>query len=402
MPRARIRRFAPHLALIALTAAAALASVLAARALPLPDRREEYNTAGFVVRHAWVKFAWVAARPFRDDPSRADEDALVARFFDLNDRIALDERIAGDQTSPAGDASAARGRLDGWYRERSSLENRVERILEGRLTAAIKQAGLTRRIGADVVWPPVVIEFEDPPSLLVTSPRSVIKRSDAGLLQGDLTLPRVQKIEADRERDGVTSALVVRLGGIAMYPALIPYSASYEATMETAAHEWMHQYLFFAPLGRDYYRGGDLVTLNETVANIAGAELGCLARGCPDIGTVRAGLGAPSSFDFATEMRQLRIRVDALLAAGHIDEAEADMEATREFIAENGIYIRRINQAYFAFHGSYADTPASSDPIGPKLQALRKRAPSLETFVETVRGVTSQRALDELLGPAAP
>jgi hypothetical protein len=394
-------RFAPHLALVLLLAAAACASVVAALAAPLPDRREEYNTVGFVVRHSWVKFAWVMARPFRDDPSPEEEAATVARFFDLNDRIALDERIAGDAATPRAEADAARGRLRSWYGERAHLENRVERILEGRLTDAVKHAGLTRHLGGDVVWPPVAIEFEDPPSLLVTSPRAVIERKDAGLLQGNLPLQRVQRIEADHERDGVTSALVVRLGGIAMYPALIPYSASYEATLETAAHEWMHQYLFFAPLGRDFYRGGDLVTLNETVANIAGAELGCLARNCPEIEVVRAGFSAPPAFDFAAEMRQLRIRVDALLAAGRITDAEADMEATRRRIVENGIYIRRINQAYFAFHGSYADTPASIDPIGPKLQELRRRSGSLEAFVEAARELSSQRALDAALAAQA-
>jgi hypothetical protein len=189
----------------------------------------------------------------------------------------------------------------------------------------------------------------------------------------------------------------VRLGGIAMYPALIPFTASYGGALETIAHEWLHHYLFWTPLGRGFIRTGELVTLNETVANIAGAELACEMRPC--VGTVRAGLSAPQrqQVDFAAEMRALRVRVDALLAEGDITAAETLMETTRRRLAEGGYFIRRINQAYFAFHGSYADTPASSDPIGPKLQRLREESASLEQFVEAARELRSERDLDRLL-----
>ena len=105
-------------------------------------------------------------------------------------------------------------------------------ILEGRLTRVIKEAGLTRHIGGDMVWPPVNIEFEDPPAVLVESPRSEIRRENETLLQGDLPIERVRRIEADAERDGKTSALVVQIGGIAMYPAIIPPDADYHSIMQ--------------------------------------------------------------------------------------------------------------------------------------------------------------------------
>ena len=98
-------------------------------------------------------------------------------------------------------------------------------------------------------------------------------------------------------------------------------------------------------------------------------------------------------------MRALRLEVDDLLAAGRVDEAEALMEQKRLFFAENGVYIRKINQAYFAFHGSYADSAGSIDPIGPKLQELRERSDSLESFIETARDFTSAADLDEALRP---
>ena len=93
-------------------------------------------------------------------------------------------------------------------------------------------------------------------------------------------------------------------------------------------------------------------------------------------------------------MRDLRRQVESLLAQGKIDEAERAMEEKREFLAANGYYIRRLNQAYFAFHGSYADSAGSIDPIGPKLDELRRESPSLRDFVTTARELTSTGDLD--------
>jgi hypothetical protein len=73
------------------------------------------------------------------------------------------------------------------------------------------------------------------------------------------------------------------------------------------------------------------------------------------------------------------------------------MEQRRKFLAENGYYIRKINQAYFAFNGLYADTPASRSPIGPKMTELRQLSPSLGDFLRAVSGITSEEELDRLL-----
>ncbi len=109
---------------------------------------------------------------------------------------------------------------------------------------------------------------------------------------------------------------------------------------------------------------------------------------------------APSDFDFRAEMRALRLRVEELLAQGLVQQAERLMEEKRDEFEANGVYIRRINQAYFAYFGSYADTPSSIDPIGPKLQRLRDRAGSAFEFVRLARGLTSEAELDRLLAEA--
>jgi hypothetical protein len=396
MTRRLSARFVPHAVLAAIIIAAATAALVIARAVPLSDGDDDYNAPGFVVRHAWVKFADIAMRPFRNGLSVFDEDTRVARFFELNDLVDFNERIAGDPSTEPALAEEARDRAEAYRAERREIENSVERILEGRLTDAIKQAGLTRRIGRDFVWPPVSIEFEEAPSVLVTSPRSMIEKESESLLRGDLPIGRVLRIESDAERDGRTSALVIRVGAIATYPAIVPPRADYHGTLETMAHEWMHHYLYFTPLGRNYFAGGDLTTLNETVANFAGRELACLMDPCGAF--VRAG-AAPllQEFDFTAEMRELRRDVEALLADGKIEEAERLMDEKRQVFAGNGYYIRRINQAYFAFHGSYADSPGSIDPIGPKLDQLRKDTDTLEEFIETVREFESQVDLDDAL-----
>ncbi|MCK9518417.1 MAG: hypothetical protein M0R74_05220, partial [Dehalococcoidia bacterium] len=85
------------------------------------------------------------------------------------------------------------------------------------------------------------------------------------------------------------------------------------------------------------------------------------------------------------------------LAAGKIDEAERLMEERRQFLAEHGITIRKINQAYFAFYGTYADTPASSDPVGPKIERVWELTQDVGLFLVLMRDVRNTPDLDHLL-----
>ncbi len=99
-------------------------------------------------------------------------------------------------------------------------------------------------------------------------------------------------------------------------------------------------------------------------------------------------------------MRETRIRVDELLAQEKIEEAEAYMEERRQEFVAQGHFIRKLNQAYFAFYGAYADEPgaAGEDPIGPAVRELRARSPDLRTFVARVARVTTLAELEALLG----
>jgi hypothetical protein len=83
-----------------------------------------------------------------------------------------------------------------------------------------------------------------------------------------------------------------------------------------------------------------------------------------------------------------------LLSQGRVSDAEAYMESERQALVAAGYNLRRLNQAYFAFHGSYATGPASVDPIGPWMRQLRAQSGSLKAFVDEV---ARMRRLDDLL-----
>jgi hypothetical protein len=293
----------------------------------------------------------------------------------------------------------------------------VEDIIEGRVTSVLEDQGLALEpplfTNLGLIFPPVDFELDSPPRVLAVSPRDRIDLADSYLLTPGLSGETALAVESDVEADDAdVSALVVTSGGVATYPSVINEGRSYERIVDTAFHEWLHQYLIFFPLGRSYFEGGEARTLNESVANIAGSELarlyfekyGALSPATPSQapapGATPEAAPVPTGepFDFSAEMRALRVEVEGMLADGRIEAAEALMERKRDEFEEKGRYIRRLNQAYFAFYGFYADTPASIDPVGPKLATLLERAGSPGEFVRKASGITTQDELDELLG----
>ncbi|MGE3855458.1 MAG: hypothetical protein AB7G21_00725 [Dehalococcoidia bacterium] len=317
------------------------------------------------------KWLYLLGEPLRDDPS---PDEAIARYF----------------AAPPGSE------------ERRRLEGAVEHALAGRIDAAAREAGLRGALPAPgTVFPPVNIELTQAPRVLVQSPRTVIQRLSTALLSPGLDAEDAARIERDVEGDHPDrSALVVPSGGVATYPAIVAEGSSYAGTVSTAAHEWTHHYLQFYPLGFNYFSSRDATAINETVADIVGDEL--RARIIEQWGdptrpaatptpTPTATATPPRRADVNATLRDLRLEVDALLAAGKVEEAEARMEAVRQELWAAGFRIRRLNQAYFAWYGSYAARPDATDPLGGQLRELRRLSGSLERFVEVVRE-TSTRA----------
>jgi hypothetical protein len=178
--------------------------------------------------------------------------------------------------------------------------------------------------------------------------------------------------------------------------------------VDTIAHEWGHHWLSLHPVGVSYAVSPALRTINETTASIVGNEIGAkvVERYYPEFvppdlseTTPEPESDEPAPFDFRAEMAQTRIQTDELLAEGKVEEAEAYMEQRRQFFLENGYRIRKLNQAYFAFYGAYAETPGQqgSNPIGPSLVTLRQNNPSLRAFLEQVGSITSAEDLFDLV-----
>ena len=395
----RNRLLAAYIGALALLAAALVAgAALLFRDLTSGDpidsvaNRHAYDVAGWELRHFPEKWAYKAANLFEGGRSASEDDTILRRYFELADEIAARERRDGD---PSGLREARA--------ERDAIENDAEEVLEGRISDLLRDEGLVMNpplfSDIDIVFPPPDFELDRTPKVLVVSPRERIELDRDYLLAAGLGPEEVVEIERETEAEGV-SALVVNSGGVATYPSVIPELASYRSLVETAIHEWLHQYLAFYPLGSSYFSGEKARTLNETVANLAGAELAQLfieRYGSPVEEAPEPEPPATGEFDFRTEMRALRTEVEALLADGRVEEAERLMDRKRDEFEAEGAYVRRINQAYFAFYGSYADTPGSIDPIGPKLDTLRERTGSAAAFVLAARGLTSEVDLDRLL-----
>ena len=213
------------------------------------------------------------------------------------------------------------------------------------------------------------------------------------------------------------SSLITNIGGLAAYPSMLLESSWLPWVAEVTAHEWTHHYLTPRPLGWYYMDSGETRTINETTASIMGKEIGyaVITRYYPELPPPELPAlpepveeeepaeetppPEPPEFDYRMEMRDTRIQVDELLAEGKIEEAETYMEERRQVFVGQGYAIRKLNQAYFAFHGSYADAPgaAGEDPIGPTVLRLRARCPSLYIFVNKVAGVTRLSELEMLL-----
>jgi hypothetical protein len=64
--------------------------------------------------------------------------------------------------------------------------------------------------------------------------------------------------------------------------------------------------------------------------------------------------------------------------------------------------LRKLNQAYFAFYGAYADIPggaAGEDPVGPAVRELRAESPTLAEFIYKISRMTSYDDLLEATNP---
>ena len=300
-------------------------------------------------------------------------------------------------------AEGLQSRLDDARSRLSNIRAGVEETLESEVSAVLAEEGLSSRIG--LIFPAVDVALSNPPRVMVISPRDRIERKQTVLLKPDMKVEDMDMLEENIFREQGLSALVTGIGGIATYPTIVRSDSSLRHAAVTAAHEWLHTYWFFRPLGWNIFSSSQMNTLNETAADLAGRELGERAYESMTGQRLEASPQSTSTpeepdegaFDFAQEMRKTRLRVDELLAEGKVEDAEAYMEERRQLFVDNRFHIRKLNQAYFAFHGTYASSPASVSPIGSEVERLRNTTDSLGNFIRTMAGFGSYREFQDHL-----
>jgi len=374
----------------------------------------EFDFLGWEIRALWDKLTQGLLSPQRY-MSEEDRRALLLEYLRLLDEIRhLNWEIEQAYIDPEvedPDAATAelRTRLDELRQEEDARQPLAESILQDQTAVVLRDAGFGS-LGQE--FPPISSHFTPLPSLLVVSPRDRIENVYSVGLEHGLTTTEREEIEEDIDGELDVSSLVTGIGGLAAYPAMLLESSSVNWVFEVTAHEWSHHYLTLRPLGWNYMSSGETRAINETVASIVGKEIGreAIARYYPEYlppepepepeePDESEEEPEPPAFDFREEMHKTRVRVDELLAEGKVEQAELYMELRRQEFVENGYYIRKLNQAYFAFHGAYADQPGASgeDPIGPAVRELRAKSPDLQTFVKMAAGVTTLEELQAVL-----
>ncbi len=346
------------------------------------------------------------------------ERQVVLDYIELVERVQraeghLENIFADPEVSNPELASAlVRRQLGEMYAEREQLAPLAEAVLQNQVTTTVAELGLTY---GGQPFPPVLYRTTPLPTALIISPRDVIRQDYNISLPPDMTADERTILEEQVDSALDISSLVVNVGGIGLYPTMVMQSTSLNWLAEVISHEWTHNFLTLRPLGISYMKSPELRTINETAASIAGKEIGSalIERYYPDMVPLPPAetpdapeedepAQVPPPFDFRTEMRNTRERADDLLAEGKIEEAEDYMETRRQVFWEHGYRIRKLNQAYFAFYGAYADLPggaAGEDPVGEAVRSLRVESPTLADFLKRISWMTSfeqlQKAVEE-------
>lgn len=343
-----------------------------------------------------------------------DRSQLVFDYLDLVSEIQRTEAELNqvfadpDIRDPQAAAAPLLAQLERLNARRDSMGPLAESVIQDQISVVVAEMGLA--LGGQPV-PPVLYRTSQLPTALIVSPRDVIRQDENISLQPDLRVDVRAQVEENVDAGLNVSSLVVDVGGIGIYPAMIMQTRNLDFLTEVVAHEWIHNFLTLRPLGVNYFKNPQLRTMNETAASIAGKEIGraVLERYYPDkvppppppLPPETAEPVTPPAFDFRAEMRQTRVTADQLLAEGQIEGAEAYMEVRRRLFVENGYVIRKLNQAYFAFYGAYADQPggaAGEDPVGAAVRQLRADSPSLAAFLKRIAWMTSFEELQKAVG----
>jgi hypothetical protein len=382
----------------------------------------EFDYPNWIWNAAWIKLEQgTIGLPYLFD--RATNKQIVLEYLRVTQQLmqvqTSIEKVFADPaiTDKESSSTFLRTQRDQLTERQTSLAPLAEATLQSQISQALAEEDLTT--GGQPL-PPVLYHISSTPLALIVSARNKIEQIANVSVLPTLTLDDQIKLEDQVAHSLNVSTLVVQTGGIGVYPTMVMETTDLNWTLSTIAHEWTHNYLNVRPLGLNYSTTPELRTMNETTADIVGHEVGQLViqKYYPEMlasspfsgrqkrisfnssSLISNGLDNPPLFDFRAEMHETRVTVDKLLAEGKIEEAEAYMEQRRQVFWNNGYLLRKLNQAYFSFHGAYADVPggaAGEDPVGPAVRALRAQSASLADFVNTIAWMSSFEQLQKAI-----
>lgn len=372
------------------------------------SRPYEFDYVSWVVSALGKKLTQSSLKVYRYMPA-GEERQMVLDYLNLRNQINQSQDILisvlSDPQLENSDQAAAeiKEELDEMRSQREDAAPFVEQIIQGQMNHALVNLGMSA--GGQLV-PPVLYRSEPDSYALIVSPRDEILQAANLMLIRNLTLDQIIHLEETIERELNLSALVVGIGGVGLYPSMVIETGNLDWLIHVIGHEWTHNFLTIRPLGANYFTSPELTTINETIADLSADEIQretfllYYPEFLPAESVVKESEETPPPdppdpiperdvFDFRAEMHITRLEVDRLLAEGEINNAEAYMEKRRLFFRENGYLIRKLNQAYFAFHGSYAAAPggaadAEGADLGSQLRELKTNASSYAAFMHEV------------------
>jgi hypothetical protein len=360
-------------------------------------RRQAFSVVGWEIAALSGK-AVGEARPVERDPQRRVE--IVKEHFRNAAEI---RRLRGELDRLFARGRGADGaRLAEVERELAEREGtfdrshgRVEAIVAEQIDAVLREEQLKHDLVSFVAgggWPvpflrvdpDVFFVYQRLPLDLVVAPRDRIGIVGTVLVSPDLTTTEIETLEDRVDAIGVSS-LVSGIGGFGSYPSMIPDAESLRRGLDVIAHEWVHHYLAFRPLGRAYFASYEMRSVNETVADVVGQEVGARTferfYRASEPAPPRPAPAAGPRRDFGAEMRRIRREVERLLAAGDVPAAERYMAEQREELVRLGWQVRKLNTAYLSFFGAYS---GGANRFEAPLRALRARSGSLAAFLGAV------------------
>ncbi len=352
----------------------------------------------------WLNLVWETLSG--GTPSKEERRGDLDEYLKTAQLVRKEEdRLEGLLARAAGlsggveEREASRAYLKELHKTEDELRPSAEEAVEAELDQVVKDEGLAWWFG--ITFPPVDIRFEQPPTVLITSRRDRLQLLEAVLLEPELEVLIRDDVENRLLDEYNVSGLVDNLAGLSTYPSFVSDLDTLRGVLQTAAHEWLHAYFFFRPLGWNIRQSETMFSLNETISDVAGRELGDIvfARMGGDLGDRASRYSTPAERDpvFTREVRETRRVVEELLADGEVEEAEEYMKERWWEFRLGGYGLRKLNQAYFAFRGRYAESAASISPVGDQVNEMRSYHADVGSFIKTVAKLSSYREfLDRL------